>query len=328
MSTSMIYLIYGLDNFRSGEYLNELISFYQKQKPFYFSFDFEDNFSSNLDLSEIKELITGHTLFATTKLIIFKNLLNNSLESMLADLFKILDKANINKSKSILVIFYENNAIKSKSILKWFKNNTRHIKEFPNFKPRELLAWLDGESRHLGFRLTKESKDLLLSSFGSDTGIIYYSLKKLALLKINLINRQILEENIWLPFNTNVFKFLDHLAQRNIALATKLLMQEIKEDNSLKNMLYLLSMINFEFRSLLLVKENQSFSLIELRRRTGLNPYVLSKIHPLAKQFTLDELKKIYHQLLLCDERIKRGLMPAEVALPILILDIKQILTN
>ena len=247
---------------------------------------------------------------------------------MLVDLFKILDKANVNKSKSILVIFYENNAIKSKSVLKWFKNNTRHIKEFPNFKPRELLAWLDEESRHLGFRLTKESKDLLLSSFGSDTGIIYYSLKKLALLKINLVDRQILEENIWLPFNTNVFNILDNLAQRNIALATKLLMQEIKEDNSLKNMLYLLSMINFEFRSLLLVKENQGLSLTELRRRTGLNPYVLSKIYPLTKQFTLDGLKKIYHQLLLCDERIKRGLMPAEVALPILILDIKQILTN
>jgi DNA polymerase III delta subunit len=53
----------------------------------------------------------------------------------------------------------------------------------------------------------------------------------------------------------------------------------------------------------------------------------LSKIYPLAKGFSLEELKKIYQKLSLCDERIKRGLMESELALQMLLLDINQILT-
>ncbi|NMB92412.1 MAG: DNA polymerase III subunit delta [Parcubacteria group bacterium] len=324
----MIALIYGNDNFRSGEYLNNMIASYQKQKPFYFSYDFDDNQQEALEIGQIKELITGRTLFASIKVIVFKNLLNRSSSDVLGPLFKLLEESNINKSKSILLIIYERADIKDKHIVNWFEKQAHHVKQFSLLKSRELSSWLDEESRRLGVKLTKESTEILIASFGSDTGMLHYALKKLSLLgPKNIIDPRILEENIWLPFSTNIFKFLDNLAQRQIASAIKLLMQEINIDNSLNHLLYLLSMITFEFRSLILVKENQNFPQIAICRRTDIKPYSLRKIYPLTKYFTWDELKKIYRYLLLCDERIKKGLMPAEIALKTLMLDLKDVFT-
>jgi len=151
-------------------------------------------------------------------------------------------------------------------------------------------------------------------------------LKKLSLIQKRVIDRKILEENVWLPFNTDIFSFLDTLAERKISSAFNFLMKEIQQDNSPFHLLYLLKMIIFEFRNLLMIKEVKAKSFLEIQKKTKIHPYTLSKIYPLAKGFSLDELKKIYQKLFLCDERIKRGLMESELALQMLLLDIKQIL--
>jgi len=322
----MIYFIHGQDNFRSEEYLNSLINFYQKNNPFYFSFDFSDKFLPSLEISEIKEILGGRNLFSDTKLIVFKNLLNNIPINFQKEIFKIIFESKIDKVKSTMLIIYENNKVKEGTLLKWLKHKVKLTKEYPLFKKRELNQWVDEEAKKLGMKLDKEAKDILMNSFESDTGLIYYALKKLSLIQKGAIDRKILEENVWLPFNTNIFSFLDTLAERKIASAFNFLMKEIQQDNSQFHLLYLLKMIIFEFRNLLMIKEVKAKSFLEIQQKTKIHPYTLSKIYPLSKGFSLDELKKIYQKLFLCDERMKRGLLDSELALQMLLLDIKQIL--
>lgn len=324
----MIYFIHGQDNFRSEEYLNSLINFYQKDNPFYFSFDFSDKFLPSLEISEIKEMLGGRNLFSDTKLIVFKNLLNNTPINFQKEILKSIFESKIDKAKSTMLIIYENNKVKEGTLLKWLKHKVKSTKEYPLLKKRELNQWVDEEAKKLGIKLDKEAQDILMNSFESDTGLIYYALKKLSLIQRGVIDRKILEENVWLPFNTNIFSFLDTLAERKIASAFNFLMKEIKQDNSQFHLLYLLKMIIFEFRNLLVIKEVKAKSFLEIQKKTKIHPYTLSKIYPLAKGFSLDELKKIYQKLFLCDERIKRGLMESELALQMLLLDINQILTN
>jgi len=328
MPKIMIYLIHGQDNFRSEEYLNSMINFYQKDNPFYFSFDFSDKFLPSLEVSEIKEILGGRNLFSDTKLIVFKNLLNNVPNNFQKEILKIIFENKIDKAKSIMLIIYENNKVKEGTLLKWLKSKTKSAKEYHLLKKKELNQWVDGEDKKLGIKLNKEAKDILMNSFESDTGLIYYALKKLSLIQKGAIDRKILEENVRLPFNTNVFSFLDTLAERNIASAFNFFIKEIKQDNSQFHLLYLLKMIIFEFRNLLMIKEVEVKSLAEIQKKTKIHPYTLSKIYPLVKGFSLNELKKIYQKLFLCDERIKRGLMESELALQMLLLDMKQILTH
>ena len=322
----MIYLIHGQDNFRSEEYLNSLINFYQKDNPFYFSFDFSDKFLPTLEISEIKEMLSSRNLFSDTKLIVFKNLLNNTPINFQKEILKSVFENKIDKAKSTMLIIYENNKVKEGTLLKWLKDKVKSTKEYPLLKKRELNQWVDEEAKKLGVKLNKEAQDILMNSFESDTGLIYYALKKLSLIQKGVIDRKILEENVWLPFNTNIFSFLDTLAERKIASAFNFLMKEIKQNNSQFHLLYLLKMIIFEFRNLLVIKEVKAKSFLEIQKKTKIHPYTLSKIYPLAKGFSLDELKKIYQKLFLCDERIKRGLMESELALQMLLLDINQIL--
>lgn len=324
----MIYLIYGQDNFRSEEYLNSMINFYQENKPFYFSFDFSDKFLPSLEISEIKEILGGRNLFSDTKLIVFKNLLNNVPNNFQKEILKIIFENKIDKTKSIMLIIYENNKVKEGILLKCLKDKAKSTKEYHLLKKRELNQWVDEEDKKLGIKLNKEAKDMLIDSFESDTGLIHYALKKLSLLKKETIDRKMLEENIWLPFNTNIFSFLDTLAERRITSAFNFLMKEIEQDNSQFHLLYLLKMIIFEFRNLLMVKETKAKSFAEIQKKTKIHPYTLSKIYPLTKGFSFDELKKIYQKLFFCDERIKRGLMESELALQMLLLDMKQILTH
>ncbi|MFA5392431.1 MAG: hypothetical protein WC306_01910 [Candidatus Paceibacterota bacterium] len=324
----MFYFIYGSDNFRSEQYLNSVIDFYKKGDPFYFSFDFADKFLPSLEIPEIKEILSSQNLFSDTKLIVFKNLLNNIPTEFKKEIFKIAFESKIEKAKSTMLIIYENNEVKEKTLLKWLKSKTKSVKEYSLLKKRDLNQWVDEEAGKVDIKLNKEVKDILMNSFESDTGLIYYALKKLSLIQKGTIDKKILEENIWLPFNTNIFNFLDTLAERKIASAFNFLMKEIEQDNSQFHLLYLLKMIIFEFRNLLIVKEVKAKSFLELQKKTKIHPYTLSKIYPLAKGFSLDELKKIYQKLFLCDERIKRGLMESELALQMLLLDFKQILTN
>jgi len=324
----MIYLIYGSDNFRSEQYLDSVIDFYKEGDPFYFSFDFSDKFLPSLEIPEIKEILSSQNLFSDTKLIVFKNLLNNAPTEFQKEIFKSVFENKIDKAKSTMLIIYENNKVKEGTLLKWLKKKVKSTKEYPLLKKRELNQWVDEEAKKLGMKLDKEAQDILMNSFESDTGLIYYALRKLSLIQKGTIDKKILEENIWLPFNTNIFSFLDTLAERKIASAFNFLMKEIKQDNSQFHLLYLLKMIIFEFRNLLMIKGVKAKSLAEIQKKTKIHPYTLSKIYPLAKGFSLDELKQIYRKLFLCDERMKRGLMESELALQILLLDFKQILTN
>jgi DNA polymerase III delta subunit len=322
----MIYFIYGKDNFRSEQYLNTVIEFYKKGNPFYFSFDFADKFLGPLDISELKEILGSRNLFSDTKLIVLKNLLGNSLIDFRKEVMKLIASNNIHTSKSIMFLIYEDDDIRKDSVFKWLKNKAKFTKEYPLLKRASLNRWLEQEAHSLNLKLTKEAKDILIDSFGSETGLIYYALKKLSLVKTEEINKQILEDNVWLPFNPNIFQFLDDLAGRKTAAALHFLTREIDRDNSVFHLLYILKMIIFEFRNLLAIKESKAKSLAEAQKKTKIHPYTLSKIYPLSKTFSSDDLKRIYQRLFICDQRIKKGIFVPELALEMLLLDVNQIL--
>lgn len=323
----MIYLIYGPDSFRSNQYLNYLKDFYHNKNHFYFSFDFADKFETALEPAQLKELFGSITLFSQIKIISLKNLLT-AAATLKKEIIEVIEESKVASAKSILLIIYEEGEIKDTKNFTWLKKQAKQVKEFPLLKGKAYLNWIEAEAKKLGFRLTAESLELLSFSFGSETGALYYVLQKLSLLGLPLVDRKTLETYVWLPFNTNIFNFLDYLAAGNFSRAFKLLEEEFAKDDSVTNFLHIFSLIIFEFRSLILIKESQSSSVADIARKTNLKIYPVTKMLPLAKKFSLTQLKNVYQRLVLCDERIKRGLLPPGLALELLLLDLRKILTN
>ena len=102
-------------------------------------------------------------------------------------------------------------------------------------------------------------------------------------------------------FNSEIFKTIDAMAEGNKKRALQLLEVHLQKGDS---PFYLLTMIAYQFRNILLVKSG---------KRSGLHPFVLRKTTALSARFSFNELKGIFQQIFQTDLAIKTGkLAPAQ----------------
>ena len=301
----MLYFIFGEDNFRSQEYFFEVRDFYQDKGAPFFSCDFSDKLSTSFDISALEDIFKSNTLFSGSKLVAIKNLFKNTKIEFQKELLAVLKNRKIDEAKDIMVIFYENNAVRSNSLRKWLEEKAKGVKEFSLLKKKGLESWVMEEEQKMGLKLTAEGRQIILISFPSDTGSIHYSLEKLALIKKGLISKELIEENLFLPLSSDIFSFLDNLVQGNTKKAFWFLETLINQG---AHPLYILKMIIFQFRNLLIIKSLQA-------KPPSMHPYVFQKLHPLAKAISLETLKSVFQRLLFYDRRIKRGIIDGQVAL-------------
>ena len=307
----MLYFIFGQDNFRSQKYFFEVRDFYKKEGTPFFSCDFSDKLSVSFDISALEDIFKSNTLFSGSKLVAIKNVFKNTDINFRRELLDILKKRKIDMAKDIMVIFYENDAVRSSSLQKWLGQESKGVKEYPLLKKEKLGQWVMKEEQKMGLELTSEARQLLLMSFLSDTGSIYYSLEKLALIKKGLISKELIEENLFLPLSSNIFSFLDNLVGGKTKKAFWFLETLIDQE---VHPLYILKMIIFQFRNLLIIKSSQT-------RPSSMHPYVFQKLYPLAKIISLETLKFIYQRLLYYDGGIKHGDIDGQIALEMLLVD-------
>ena len=117
---------------------------------------------------------------------------------------------------------------------------------------------------------------------------------------------------------TDIFETIDAIASKDKKRALKFIKAHLERGDS---PLYLFSMIVFQFRNLLMVKD-----LIERNLPsyflTGLHPFVIKKSILLSNKFRFLELKKIYQKIFQIDIDIKTGKIEPEIALDLLITEL------
>jgi DNA polymerase III delta subunit len=109
----------------------------------------------------------------------------------------------------------------------------------------------------------------------------------------------------------NIFALIDAIASRNRALAIQLLTTEMAKG---RDAYYILSMITFQFRNLLSVKDLMVRKLppTELAQKSGLAPFILRKSQAQAQKFTLVELTAAFSRLAELDTAAKQGMAHLE----------------
>jgi len=87
------------------------------------------------------------------------------------------------------------------------------------------------------------------------------------------------------------------------------------------NPLYLLSMVAYQFRNLLVVKELAEKGLMyaSIVKKSGLHPFVVKKSYFACSQFSFDYLKQLYRKIFQIDADIKTGKIEPETALEIFV---------
>ena len=308
----MIIFLYGQDSFRSRQKLEEIVAHYKESgksglnlisldaKDITFS-DFYDNFKIS-------------SMFAEKKLIILKNVFAN--KNFQEDFIK--EVKSIEELKDVVLV-YESEEPDQR--LKLFKALLKECKcqEFSFLAGLNLRKWAHEEFQKSGQKVNMDALDLLLNYVGNDLWRLSGEISKLSSFKKDgTVKKDDIELFVKPRIELDIFKTIDALAAKNKKQALALLHKHLDGGEV---PLYLLSMIAYQFKNLLIVKELAQKGLMyaSIVKKSGLHPFVVKKTYYACNQFSFEELKKIYQRIFQVDLDIKTGKVEAETALDLLV---------
>jgi len=314
----MIIFLYGQDTYRAKKKLKEIIEHYQRVHKSGLNFRFLDLAEETAEeFEDFKDNIRQASMFKEKKLQVLLNPFSNSFFKE-----KFLKKAeDFVKSEDIIVLFQEGEIKKNDKLFKFLKKKAK-CQNFNLLEGRKLYSWVEDRFKKEGFRVKEDVLKKLISFVGNDLWRMENEILKLTnYRKRGKIEKEDIELLVRPKIETDIFKTIDAIAQRDKKKALNLLHGHLEKGD---NPLYLLSMISYQFRNVLLVKElmEKHLPYNVILKKSGLYSFVAEKSYYQAGRFSLPELKKIYHNIFQADLDIKTGRIESETALDLLIAEI------
>jgi len=314
MPKIMIIFLYGSDTYRARQKLNEIIESYKKAQKGGLSLKYFDN--KELNYQDFRDELQTASLFSQKKLAILKNAFSNPD-------FK---KNFLNESKKFIssediILFHEEGEVAKDKFFNFLKKNAKS-QEFRLLDKKKLKDWIKKEFEKYQTKVTPRVVEKLMNFVGNNLWQLSNEIKKLVSYKNGKeINARDVELLVRSKLETDIFKTIDAIAAKNKKRALQLLHQHLQKGDS---PFYLLSMINYQFRNILEIKDliERKNSYRDILTQTKLHPYVMKKSYYLSQKFTIEELKKIYQKIFQVDLNIKTGKIGPETALDLLIADI------
>lgn len=316
----MIIFLYGEDNYRLNQKVRAI-------KERFVSASLGDTNLVVLDgqsvtFDEFIRQILAMPFLAKTRLVIIENLLKNKKKDILE---KIPDSLKKVPSSTVLVFIEEGNPDKRTSLYK--KLAKEKFEEFKLLDPDQLRRWVIGEVENRkpaspsqgGSKIEPEALSKLIEYVGPDLWRMKNEIDKLT-----AYHSPITVDDIELLVNpqiqSNIFNLIEAIANKNLKRAVKELYKLL---NSGQNELYIFTMIVYEYRNLLIIKDlierAKNENQWSLAKKAGLHPFVVQKSLATLKNYQIEDLKKAYRKILDFDIKIKTGKMEQRVALELLI---------
>lgn len=312
----MLFFLFGKDDYQSKQKLREIIENYEKIHKSGLNLNYFEG--KDLSFQKFKDSFHQSSMFREKKLIVLKNIFSNQE-------FKekfIENYSNFSNSKDLILFYEGKDVLKGDVFYKFLKKNAKN-QEFKLLSGQKLINWVDKEFQKYGIKITHSAKEEFIKRVGNNLWQTSNEIKKLASYKKNrLVEIGDIKLLINEKIETNIFKTIDCLAIKNRKDAILLLRKHLESGDA---PVYLLSMIAFQFRNLLIIKSSQFTGFQDtqtLSRRSGIHPFVIRKSLSQARGFSFEELKKIFKKIFKTDIGIKTGQIKAEIALDSLIIEI------
>lgn len=299
----MIYLIYGEDTFRSLQKLKEIEAELKSQGFVIEKFD-EDNFN----LESLISALRPNTLFQKKRVFVLISLLDKHFAKI---------KEYINSTS--FFVFYEIKEVKNEQ-LQFFQRNAK-VFYFPLLDIKEVKKWVEKEFQKDGYKIHPIALETLVDFVGEDLWQMSCEIQKLK--TYALTKQEITPQDVLLlvkpKIDLDIFKTIKALAYRQKKEALRLIYKHLQKGDS---PLYILSMVLYQFRLLLLVKEIKKLPYPQKRKYFDALPFQIKKEASHYNFFSLERLKKIYKKLFQLDLMIKTGQILPEEGLELLLADI------
>lgn len=306
----MIIFLYGKDTYRLQQKLKEIESRYKKLHKAGLNLEKLD--ARNTSFEEFWEVLFQRSMFVKKKLFFLENVFSN--EKFKKDFLQRIEE--VAESQDVVVLVEKKEGpLKSDSFFRKL-NQLAKDQEFKPLTGQKLKSWVVKEFKKYEAEAETEALEKLTGFVGSDLWQMSNEIKKLVSYTKS-VRKEDVDLLVRAKIEAEIFKTIDALAQRNKKKALELIQKHLDKGDS---PFYILKMVNFQVRNLLLVKSSQperEFGYYSnasvLAKKLGMHPFVFKKTMSQAGRFSLEELKKIYRRIFETDLDIKTGkIMPEE----------------
>lgn len=287
----MLYLLYGKDNFRSREKLNELLVFFRTKISNLGVFKIEEE---NFNPVELEEMMRSQMLFEKKYVVVCDKIMENQPAQ------NFIEKNIENFSLSPNVFIFLEEELDDK-ILELFRQHSQKIQEFKLFTGIKLKKLIQGKAPKIPFNIQEE----IIKNCGSDLWCINKEIEKYEL------GGSFLPKGLT-SGKYNPFAICDAVAAKDKSRAWILFQQALLAGVPAEEIFY---KIVWQIKNLLLLKKlNDAIfsqgrtsgvprgSAFDIEKETKLHPYVIKKTLAATWNFSEEELKnysfelvKIYH---------------------------------
>ena len=229
---------------------------------------------------------------------------------------------------STILIFCESKALGAKNpVLAQAKKLNANIQVFAAPSAKDLARWIVERTKmHRGV-IDSNAAALLAQNIGPNLRMLDQEIRKLMLYCGE--NKPITVEDVkvmapYIQSADVIFAMVDAIGQRNPRSAATYLHRLLAVG---EHPLAIFGMIARQFRLLIQVRQlaDRHMSEPDIAARLKLHPFVTGKIRAQAQRFTPEQLRAAYQLLVDSDLAIKRGLLEAEAALDLLIVQLTRL---
>jgi len=258
----------------------------------------------NISANDFFEAVSASGFLASKKLLVVKNIFDNKkLNSWQDALLNFLDQQKDTADENY-IIFWQTEKPDVRTKLYKALKKFRFVEEFKNYTNAELVSWLKKQAQLKNKALDNEAANLLISYVGNDLWSLSQEIEKLINFCSDKITSADIQNIVVARVDENIFALVEALGQQKKAKALKLL--EEKFDNG-TNAQYILSMVVRQYRLLLKTKSlaKQANYSGAIGQALQLPPWLADKAFQQSQLYTMEQLKKIYAELLDLDQQLK-----------------------
>jgi len=265
--------------------------------------------------------VSAMPFLAQKRLLIINNFLRDGDQALRDYIAENLKKLP-NSSEVILV--EEDDVNKSLGLYKKLQKMGAVV-DFPLRKGYELEKWLAELAKEKNVPIRMPAIKKLIATAGNNSFRLTNELERLDLFRLAKKQTEIFEADIddmvQSENDQNIFDFIDALGARNSKLALQYLHNLFASG---KNENYILTMIIYQFRNMLLIQDLISRGTARnlIPSEAEIHPFVVGKTIRVLNNFDLPQLRRIYSQLQQTDLDIKTGRVEPRLALEKLLADL------
>lgn len=302
----MIIFLSGDDTYRLHENRESVIKSYQAKHGSGFNFFRIDGASVSAG-ADVAEAVKSVSLFSEVKLILVSNIFNNLQTAK--ELHELFTKYRIETDKNIVVLATHSGTAaqaKPKELLTFLSDSKNLVRNFTNPEGTQLQTWLKKEAAVRGMSFASGALARFTAVGGADSWARIHNLDKLANFSQGAITLADIDLLIKTEIEPNVFEFIDALGSGRKAQAFSLLSGELAYG---RDPYYLLSMVMYQFRNMLMVKDfaDRNISSAQIAQKAGIHPFVVKKMLSAVAHLSLVDIKHLYQQVLDLEQGTKQG---------------------